>query len=124
MLQLMLRDIYSRRIVHIMYQSRVLDAQDSSTRILRRQVLILQDACRDANTAARNALGIEPLPLPDDQEAGAESPFKQAHSDQLGSLVDLMTSKLKVCLQSSSMPCLLPSTPRPFPPHGPPMKIC
>ncbi|KAK9819108.1 hypothetical protein WJX74_002074 [Apatococcus lobatus] len=69
--------------------------QDNMIRDLQRRVRGLQDACRDANTAARAALGLSALePSADDgQEAG--NPFMQVHCDQLGSLVDLLASKLR-----------------------------
>lgn len=63
---------------------------------LQRTLRGLQDACRDANTAARTALGLSALDAPRDADEGSENLFVQAHCDQLGSLVDLMTSKLKV----------------------------
>ena len=69
-------------------------------RELQRKLRGLQDACRDASTAARISLGLSALEpsLEGSEEAG--SPYLPAHSDQLGSLVDLMTSKLKVPLSS------------------------
>ena len=75
--------------------------QENSIRALRRQLMALQDACRDANTAARNALGLAPLDEPSDNDPGAH-PFNAAHSSQLGSLVDLMSSKLKAGLKATS----------------------
>ncbi len=70
--------------------------QEMLTRDLRRQLRALQDACRDANTAARAALGLGPMEAASDPTLCEEQPFMQAHCDQLGSLVDLMTSKMKV----------------------------
>ncbi|KAK9863504.1 hypothetical protein WJX84_001683 [Apatococcus fuscideae] len=69
--------------------------QEMLTRDLRRQLRALQDACRDANTAARAALGLGPMEAASDPTLCEEQPFMQAHCDQLGSLVDLMTSKMK-----------------------------
>ena len=74
------------------------NAQDNMVRDLQRKLRGLQDACRDANTAARVSLGLSALEPSLEGSEGAANPYLQAHSDQLGSLVDLMTSKLKVPL--------------------------